>query len=163
LIKNNPGRWKILLPSILLIIFAAIIGGCAETGQKNTVTPQPETNQQNTFTVPKTDREQVNKFLTPREALNLIKSNQNNPYFVIIDDRSAREFSGGHIAKAVNIPASNFTAGVKGMDRNKIYLTYCRTGCGAGSAQMKNLGFKEVYDITGGLDAWMSDGLPVEK
>lgn len=82
---------------------------------------------------------------------------------MIIDDRSPKEFRSGHIEKAINIPTTNFTADVSRLDKNNIYLVYCPSGCGAASGRMESLGFKEVYDIQGGLNAWKSNGLPIVK
>jgi len=149
----------VLLQSIIFIILVVIASGCAATDQNNPLTaPQ---NQNSTFAAPDPEREQINKFITPQEALTLIQQNQNNPYFVIIDDRAPGEFKSGHIAGAINIPFSNFTASVSRLDKNKIYLVYCASGCGAGSGRMESLGFKEVYDIQGGISAWKSEGLPI--
>ena len=108
-----------------------------------------------------TEGEEINKFIAPQQAFTLMQENQNNPNFVIIDDRSSEAFGSGHIAGAINIPFSNFSASVSSMDRNKIYLVYCPSGCGATSDMMKGLGFKEVYEIQGGLGAWQSEGLPI--
>jgi len=130
------------MQSILLVIFAVLIGGCAETDQTD----------------------QINKFITPQDAFTLMEENQNNPNFVIIDDRNTDAFNSGHIANATNIPwGADFADRVGKLDKNKIYLVYCPTGCGATSRTMKELGFREVYEIEGGFNAWRAEGLPIEK
>jgi rhodanese-related sulfurtransferase len=48
------------------------------------------------------------------------------------------------------------------LDKNNIYLVYCATSCGATSRVMRQLGFKEVYEIRGGLNEWISQELPIE-
>lgn len=106
---------------------------------------------------------QIIKFITPEEAFDLIQENQNNPNFVIIDDRATAKFNSSHIENAISIPYGlDFADRLSKLDKNKIYLVYCPTGCGATSKTMKQLGFKEVYEIEGGLNAWMSQGLPIE-
>ncbi len=149
-------RYQTILSLVLIsVILAAIVAGCAQ--------PQPVDQQNTSFIAPKPDREQINELITPQEAFALIQESKNNPYFVIIDDRTPEQFKSGHIAGAINIPASSFTAGISNLDKNNIYLVYCMTGCGAGSGRMESLGFKEVYDIKGGLKAWKSDRLPLVK
>jgi rhodanese-related sulfurtransferase len=102
--------------------------------------------------------------VSAREALTLIQDNQNNPDFVIIDAQATRKFDSGHIANAISIPnGPDFTDRLDKLDKNKIYLGYCREGCGKTSDTMKQLGFREVYEIEGGLQAWISQGFPIEE
>lgn len=51
------------------------------------------------------------------------------------------------------------------LDRDKKYLVYCRSGKRSKSAQeiMKELGFKEVINMTGGFMDWEKEGLPYKK
>jgi rhodanese-related sulfurtransferase len=72
-------------------------------------------------------------------------------------------YKSGHIANAINVPyGTDFNSRIGRLDRNKIYLVYCPTGCGKTSGIMKELGFKEVYEIQGGFNAWKSQKLQVE-
>jgi rhodanese-related sulfurtransferase len=164
-LKNNSlSKYIILLQLVLLIIFALITSGCAGTNQNSTFTaPQPATGENTTLTAPQPERNKISKFISPQEAFTLIQKNQNNPYFVIIDDRPPAQFMASHIAGAIDIPFANYRKGVSSLDKNRIYLVYCWTGCGQSSSIMKDLGFKEVYEIRGGLDAWVSEGLPLVK
>ncbi|MBS3074749.1 rhodanese-like domain-containing protein [Candidatus Pacearchaeota archaeon] len=45
-------------------------------------------------------------------------------------------------------------------DREKPILVYCRSGRMSASAvqQLKELGYKKVYDLEGGMNAWMESG-----
>ncbi|MBM4241173.1 MAG: rhodanese-like domain-containing protein [Euryarchaeota archaeon] len=49
------------------------------------------------------------------------------------------------------------------MDKNKKYLIYCRSGRRSGKTlkKMKNLGYKEVYGLTGGMNQWKKERLPI--
>ncbi|MFC1972151.1 rhodanese-like domain-containing protein [Chloroflexota bacterium] len=106
---------------------------------------------------------QIIKFVTPQQAFDLIQEKQNNPNFVIIDDRKTPEFNNGHIANAINMPYSTVLKDrLDKLDKNEIYLVYCTTGCGATSKIMKQFGFREVYEIEGGIQAWMPQGLLIE-
>ena len=142
--KINLSRWIILTESILLVVLAVLLVVHLQGGQTG----------------------QINKFISPQAALALIEENQDNPNFVIIDDRQATVFDSGHIGNATNIRwtagGADFVDAVGKLDRDKIYLTYCQTGCGGTSKAMKKLGFMEVYEIAGGFNAWSAAGLPIE-
>ena len=49
--------------------------------------------------------------------------------------------------------------------RAKRILIYCRSGKRSGKAlsMMKELGFREVYNMLGGIVQWESGGLPTVK
>ena len=107
------------------------------------------------------------KDITPQEAFALIQNNQNNPDFVIIDVRTPREFTEGHIESATNIDfyAETFRDTLNNLDKNKTYLIYCRSGARSGSTLdiMAELNFEEVYNILGGMLQWTAEGLPTVK
>ncbi|MFC1981553.1 rhodanese-like domain-containing protein, partial [Chloroflexota bacterium] len=100
---------------------------------------------------------QILEDLGVQEAFELIQRNQGNQDF-IIDIRTPEEFSEGHIENAVNIDfySETFKEDLDKLDKNKIYFIYCRSGNRSGSAMsvMKNLGFKEVYNLSVGIKEW---------
>jgi len=105
---------------------------------------------------------QVVESITPKQASDLIEENEGNADFIILDDRVAEDFLVVHIPNAVNIPyGPDFDATLQSLERGKVYLVYCETGCGATSQAMRQLGFEEVYEIQGGLIAWTTQGFPV--
>ena len=105
---------------------------------------------------------EIIEFVSAQEALTLILDNQNNPDFAIIDAQATGKFNSGHIANAISIPnGPDFADRLDKLDKNKIYLGYCREGCGKTSDTMKQLGFREVYEIEDGLQAWISQGFPI--
>ena len=105
--------------------------------------------------------------ITPQEAFVLIQENQNNPDFVIIDVRTPGEFAGGYIENAINIDfrSEAFRDTLNNLDKNKTYLVYCAVGGRSGSALdiMAELDFKEAYNLTGGINQWKAEGLPLVK
>jgi len=101
------------------------------------------------------------------DASKLIDENNNNQEFVILDVRTDEEYKSGHIANSMNIDykSSDFKDQVGKLDKNKTYLTYCRSGrrsTGA-SKTMKELGFENIIMIEGGMIAWGNAGLPVSQ
>jgi len=63
----------------------------------------------------------------------------------------------------VDYESQDFNAKISELDRNKKYLVYCRTSRRSGLAVkvMKGLGFREVYDMAGGINQWKAEGIPV--
>jgi rhodanese-related sulfurtransferase len=106
----------------------------------------------------------VSENITTREAFNLIQANKDNPDFVILDVRTPREFSAERLENAINLnyESATFRNDLEKLDRNKIYLIYCRSGRRSGSALeiMKGLNFTEVYNMLGGINGWKAEGLP---
>jgi rhodanese-related sulfurtransferase len=106
------------------------------------------------------------KIVSVQEANKLIGENNGNSEFVILDVRTGEEYITGHIPDSANInyKSPKFKEEVSKLDKEKIYLTYCRSGTrSAKSAEiMKELGFQNIYMIDGGIIAWNKAGLPVE-
>lgn len=103
----------------------------------------------------------------PQGAYELLRNNASNPDFVVLDVRTPAEFAGGHVPQAANVDfeASDFAAQVSKLNKDKTYLVYCRTGSRSGQATavMNSMGFKHVYDVQGGINAWEQAGLPTTR
>ena len=70
---------------------------------------------------------------------------------VLIDVRSAGEFTAGHLPKAVNIPLSEIEAviGRKVKDKNQVLLLHCQGGGRSGEARrkLKALGYANAFNL----------------
>ncbi|RLC62424.1 MAG: rhodanese-like domain-containing protein [Chloroflexi bacterium] len=110
---------------------------------------------------------QIIEDITPQEAFTLIQNNQNHPDFVIIDVRTREEFAEEHIENAINIDyyAESFQDELNNLDKDKTYLVYCRSGKRSRNAldTMKELNFREAYNMSGGIIQWTAEGLPTTK
>ena len=77
---------------------------------------------------------------------------------VLIDVRTAPEVAAGKISGALEIDfyGSDFTRKILELDRNKAYFMICRSGgrSGQACAFMSQNGFKELYNLAGGMIAW---------
>ncbi len=111
---------------------------------------------------------QIIEDITPQEAFTLIQNNKNNPDFVILDVRTPEAFADGHIENAINIkfPSETFRDELNALDKNKTYLVYCATGssgCGSVGALdiMEEFNFREAYNLSGGINQWKAEGLPL--
>ena len=78
-----------------------------------------------------------------------------NENTVIIDNRTNEEYETGHIEGALLIDyhSSDFEDKIDELDRDKTYLIYCRSGRRSLAAMnlMKEYGFREVYNLEGGI------------
>ena len=86
---------------------------------------------------------------------------------VVLDVRTPGEFSEGHIGDAVNIDfyEASFRSDLDGLDKDLPYALYCRSGNRSGQAltMMRELGFTDVRELSGGIVAWLEAGQPIER
>jgi phage shock protein E len=86
---------------------------------------------------------------------------------VILDVRTAREFSAGHIPGAMNLDvnAPDFQKKAVALDKRRTYLVHCATGVRSVRAceKLNHLDFSSLYNLPGGFKAWVKAGKPVEK
>ena len=105
--------------------------------------------------------------ISVQDAHKLIEENSQNPEFVILDVRTEDEYKAGHISSSANIDykSSKFKESLSQLDKEKIYVTYCRSGRrSAGASEIMNeLGFQKIYMIDGGIIAWQKAGLPIQE
>ncbi len=85
----------------------------------------------------------------------------------LIDVRTPEEYAAGHLANARNIDwnGGHFEHMVMDLDKSKPVLVYCLKGGRSASAasKMRSMGFKEVYELEGGIEKWEAAKLPVVK
>jgi parallel beta-helix repeat protein len=100
--------------------------------------------------------------LIPNEAYTLMQENRD---LIIIDVRTPEEHESGHLEGAINMDyySYGFLSSLKSLDKNSTYIVYCRRGYRGGVAleMMTALGFKEVYNILGGMTQWAEEGMPM--
>jgi len=152
MLKINPKNLMISVFLGALIIGVLLTSACIQT---ETNTAKPET------------QIQIIENITPEDAYILIQENKDNLNFVILDVRTPEEFLGEYIENAINLDyySDTFRNDLKKLGKDKTYLMYCRSGNRSGSALniMKELDFREVYNMLGGIIKWKSEGLPTTK
>ena len=101
--------------------------------------------------------------IAPTAATTLI----NRDEAVVIDVRSAAEFSKGHIINAINIPINGFASQLNLLEKHKgkPIVVYCNAGSQSTSAcsKLRKEGFDQVYNLSGGIMGWLNAGLPISK
>jgi rhodanese-related sulfurtransferase len=98
-------------------------------------------------------------------ALNTLQATQliNGKHAQVVDVRPADEFAKGSLPNARNLPRDKLKDAPAGLKKDKPVIVVCNTGTSAPSAaaQLRALGYGEVYVLAGGLSAWREAGLPV--
>ncbi len=86
---------------------------------------------------------------------------------ILVDVRTPGEYAQGHLANAVliDIYSDDFKTRVGKLDKSKPVFVYCKAGSRSGSAVgvFTEMGFKEIYDLSGGITAWQRASKPIEK
>lgn len=85
----------------------------------------------------------------------------------VLDVRTATEYQAGHIQSALQANWNNkteFNTRIQFVDKDKPVYVYCLAGgrSAAAATWLRNNGYKEVYELTGGMNAWRAGEKPVE-
>ncbi|MBK7394233.1 MAG: hypothetical protein IPI64_13195 [Chloracidobacterium sp.] len=85
-------------------------------------------------------------------------------YSQFIDVRTLEEYTGGHAARAVNIPLDTLSTKLDLLEKNEPIYVICQTGSRSRKAAdiLKSAGFNNVLNVSGGTVAWQAAGLPME-
>lgn len=99
--------------------------------------------------------------VTPQDAFAALQSDSS---IIVLDIRTPREFSAGHIEGAININyyARDFAEKIGELDPQRPYLMYCQAG-GRSHALMRAFSrspFVDVMHIPAGFSGWRRQGLP---
>ncbi len=109
------------------------------------------------------ESENIYARLSALKCDSLMKANETNPNFVILDVRTPGEWSNYHILGSINRSTglTDFTAQLDALPKHKIFLLHCQSGSRSAGAfqKMKDLQFVEVYEMIGGISAWRNAGL----
>ena len=101
--------------------------------------------------------------ISPAGAVNLI----NRERAVVVDVSETEEFAAGHVGGAKNIPFSQLEEKLTATVKNKTLplILICQTGTRSGRALAiaQKLGYQQAQSLGGGLGAWKTANLPIEK
>lgn len=101
--------------------------------------------------------------VNPGEATLLI----NREDAIIVDVREVDEFAAGHLPEARSFPLGKLAERVGELEKFKDQpvILCCASGMRSGKAcgELKKAGFSRLYNLSGGVDAWVSAGYPVKK
>ena len=93
--------------------------------------------------------------ISPQEVKEAVYDNGERQ---LVDVRTIEEFREGHLNNAQNICVTDagFEENILKLDKDKPIYLYCRSGKRSARAakMLKDLGFKEIYDMEGGYLNW---------
>ncbi|MFQ5448684.1 MAG: rhodanese-like domain-containing protein, partial [Saprospiraceae bacterium] len=96
----------------------------------------------------------------PYQDLNVEEFRQRmaEPGIVLMDVRTPEEIANGKIEGAVELDffGANFQEEIAKLDKDRTYLVYCRSGNRSGKTckLMADMGFKHLFNLAGGYNAW---------
>ncbi|MHB1869508.1 MAG: rhodanese-like domain-containing protein [Steroidobacteraceae bacterium] len=100
--------------------------------------------------------------VSPQQAVQLM-----NRGALTIDLRPADQFAAGHVSGARRMDGEQILRGAELLKKykQKPVIVYCNSGSLAAAAvrQLRGQGFTQVTNLRGGISAWRSEQLPVEK
>ena len=109
-------------------------------------------------------RERMQAFaaLTAMQAVRLM-----NQGALVLDLRGKELYDAGHIGDARSVPLADLESQADSLKkwRDKNVITYCDSGAtgASGARTLMKLGFTKVFSLSGGLNAWVKDNLPVAR
>jgi rhodanese-related sulfurtransferase len=82
----------------------------------------------------------------------------------VIDSRTPGEYAGGHVPGAINIPHMSTVSRRGDLSTDKELVFICQMGQRSALACefAASLGFKDLYNVEGGTEAWIKAGYAVE-
>ena len=100
--------------------------------------------------------------ISAQEAIQLM-----NRGALTIDLRSAEQFTAGHVAGARRMDGEQILKAEELLKKHKQkpLIVYCNSGSLAAAAvrKLREQGFAQAVNLRGGIAAWRTDNLPVEK
>lgn len=109
-------------------------------------------------------QEVKSQLLTPAEfetKMKVVKS------YTLLDVRTQEEYDNGHLegSTLLDFYDSNFKKQLSKLDKTKPVFVYCAVGGRSASTvtALTTMGFKEVYDLKGGIKRWSKEQLKVVK
>ena len=86
---------------------------------------------------------------------------------VLLDVRDSAAFAQGHMREARNIPLKELPKRIGELDKAKAKTVIVVCAAGVQSARatgvLRNAGFANVVSLSGGMGAWLAQGLPVAR
>jgi len=133
--------------SLYILSIGLIVFSCSESTEGN------ELNNNESVTVISTEVYGITKNVNAAEFEVLIQKGG-----LLIDVRTPGEVANGAIEgnKNINFNSPSFKSDIEKLDKNVQVLVYCASGGRSGKTMgmMKDMGFKEVYNLKGGYNGW---------
>ncbi len=99
--------------------------------------------------------------VTVQQAASLL----DNPNVAFIDVREPDEYAAGHIPGVKLIPLGSVPSRLSEIPKDKTVIAVCRSGNRSSQATkyLRDQGFDNVHNMTGGMSQWTQAGYKVER
>ena len=103
--------------------------------------------------------------LGPNVDVATVNALQGRDDVVILDVREQSEYDAGHIPGVTLIPLNDVANRLNEIPKDKPVIVTCRSGNRSGQATdfLRQQGYTNVHNMTGGINAWQQAGYSVEK
>jgi rhodanese-related sulfurtransferase len=103
--------------------------------------------------------EQTESDVAPKRVAELLESGETQ----LVDVREPYEYEAGHIAGVKHIELEHLAARAGEIDKERPVVFHCRIGRRSALATeaFRASGY-DAYNMTGGIQAWADEGLPLE-
>ncbi|MFL5521447.1 MAG: rhodanese-like domain-containing protein [Gemmatimonadales bacterium] len=84
---------------------------------------------------------------------------------LLLDVREPEEHAAGHVPGAVSLPQSDLASRIDELPRDRPVFVICQGGMRSMRAAqfLRQVGFTEIINVTGGTSAWAGAGKPLER
>lgn len=103
--------------------------------------------------------------LGPDVDVKTVAEVKDRPDVLVLDVREQWEYNEMHIPGITLIPMNSVPSRLSEIPKDKEVIVTCRSGNRSGQVVdfLREQGFTNVHNMTGGIVAWQAAGLPVEK
>lgn len=85
----------------------------------------------------------------------------------LLDVRTPDEWKAGTLPHALKMDyySEDFQSALQNLDKSKPVAVYCHSGGRSGNTMemLEEMGFKETYNLLGGISAWEAAKMPLER
>lgn len=147
---HNKLNWQTLL---FVLALSLALAGCGGQAQAPVVPPAAEAETLKLRNLP-----------LEVEPATVEQLRQRDDVF-ILDVREDYEFDSGHIPGATLVPLGQIPSRLDEVPRDKTVIAVCRSGNRSGQATnfLRQQGFDNVHNMTGGMNAWSRAGYQIEQ
>ncbi len=95
----------------------------------------------------------------------LLSTQHSAPSTALVDVRRPAEWQAGHIAGALHHPLNSLSQSWQSLNPPSPTAVHCKSGyrSSIASSILEGRGFREVYNVVGGMDAWIASGFATVK
>jgi glyoxylase-like metal-dependent hydrolase (beta-lactamase superfamily II)/rhodanese-related sulfurtransferase len=97
-------------------------------------------------------------------AISVAEVGENEDLIQFVDVRRPAEYANGHAANTINLPLDRLAREIGRLDPELPTYVICQSGyrSSLGTSILENAGFRQIYNVSGGTNAWIDSGLKTD-